>query len=77
MRAEATEPASRKTVRAGSVALPSGNRLKDVTLGGLHRRPRRTLQVRGCSCCLPLPLGLSLGGKVGERYHRKVDRAGG
>jgi hypothetical protein len=33
----------------------------------LHRRPRRTVQVRVCGCCLPLPLGLSLGGKVGER----------
>jgi hypothetical protein len=30
-------------------------------------RPRRRVEVRGCGCCLPIPLALTVGGVLGAR----------
>jgi hypothetical protein len=30
-------------------------------------RPRRRVEVRGCGCCLPIPLALIVGGALGAR----------
>lgn len=30
-------------------------------------RPRRRVEVRGCGCCLPIPLALTVGGALGAR----------